>query len=203
MSAMANEADQVVDLYQRHARAWASDRGDRLFEGAWLDRFLGLIPDRPRVLDIGCGSGEPIGRYLIGKGCAVTGVDASPEMIAMCAARFPDQDWRVADMRILSLGRRFDGLLAWDSFFHLGHDDQRRMFGVFRAHAGAGAALMFTSGPAHGVAMGSYAGEPLHHASLAPEEYRALFAEHGFAEVAHVVEDPRCGRRTIWLAQLN
>ena len=200
---MANEADQVVGLYQRHAAARASDRGERLIEGAWLDRFLALIPDRPAVLDIGCGCGVPIGRYLTQKGCAVTGVDSSPEMIAMGAARFPNQTWRMADMRTLSLGQRFAGLLAWDSFFHLSHDDQRRMFAVFRGHAAPGAALMFTSGPAHGVAIGTYAGEPLHHASLAPEEYRTLFAEHGFIEKAHVVEDPACGRRTVWLAQLQ
>jgi hypothetical protein len=37
---------------------------------------------------------------------------------------------------LLSLQRSFDGILAWDSFFHLNHDDQRRMFPVFRAHGG-------------------------------------------------------------------
>jgi hypothetical protein len=106
-------------------------------------------------------------------------------------------------MRVLSLGRRFDGILAWDSFFHLSHDDQRRMFPVFRAHAASGAALLFTSGPAHGVAMGTLGGEPLYHASLDGAEYRALLAESGFAVVAHAVEDPTCGHRTIWLAQLR
>ena len=50
-------------------------------------------------------------------------------------------------MRKLALQRKFSGILAWDSFFHLCHDDQRRMFPVFRAHAAPKAALMFTSGP--------------------------------------------------------
>jgi hypothetical protein len=65
----------------------------------------------------------------------------------MCKERFPDRDWQVADMRTLSLGRAFEGLLAWDSFFHLCPEDQRRMFPVFRKHAAPRAALMFTSGP--------------------------------------------------------
>jgi hypothetical protein len=104
-------------------------------------------------------------------------------------------------MRDLDLGRRFAGLLAWDSLFHLRQADQRRMFDVFRRHAAPGAALMFTSGPAHGVAMGTYRGEPLYHASLDPAEYRSLLAAAGFAVVAHVAEDPGCGGRTIWLAQ--
>jgi hypothetical protein len=37
-------------------------------------------------------------------------------------------------MRQLALGRPFDGIVAWDSFFHLGHDDQRRMFAIFADH---------------------------------------------------------------------
>lgn len=200
---MDREAERIVGLYRRHARAWAEDRGTTLLEGAWLDRFLALLPSGAAVLDIGCGSAEPIGRYLIENGHSVTGVDSSPELIAICRERFPDQDWRVADMRTLSLGRVFSGLLAWDSFFHLRPEDQRRMFPVFRRHAAPRAALMFTSGPAHGVAMGSYRGEPLYHASLDGAEYRALLDANGFEVVAHAVEDPDCGGHTVWLARLG
>lgn len=198
---MEDEADRVVGLYRRHARAWAADRGGAPAEGAWLDRFLALLPPGGAVLDIGCGSGEPIGRRLVESGHRVTGVDSSPEMVAMCRERLPGQDWRVADMRALSLGRAFHGVLAWDSFFHLRHGDQRRMFPVFRAHAAPGAALMFTSGPAHGVAIGTFRGEPLHHASLDGAEYRALLEAKDFGIVAQAAEDPTCGDRTVWLAR--
>ena len=194
-------ADCIIDLYQRHALAWAGDRGSVLYEGAWLDRFLGLLPAGPRVLDIGCGSGQPIAAYLIDNGALVTGVDSSPAMLALCRARFPDGAWIAADMRALALGRRFDGILAWDSFFHLTPDAQRAMFPIFRGHAAARAALMFTSGPSLGEAIGSFRGEPLYHGSLDPAEYRSLLAANGFSVVAHVVEDPACGRHTIWLAQ--
>lgn len=202
-AAMNSDADRIIGLYQRHARAWAHDRGNRLFEQAWLDRFRGLLPAGASVLDIGCGSGQPIARYLVEQGCSVSGVDTSPELIALCAEAFPDLAWHVADMRTLSLARRFDGILAWDSFFHLCPDDQRRMFPVFRHHAAPHAALMFTSGPAHGEAVGSYQGEPLYHASLDAAEYRALLNANGFAVIAHRVEDPNCGNHTIWLAQLS
>jgi hypothetical protein len=75
------------------------------------------------------------------------------------------------------------------------------MFAVFREHAAPGAALMFTSGPRDGVEMGTYCGEPLFQASLAPAEYRALLEAHGFAVVSYAAEDPDCGGHTIWLAQ--
>ena len=153
------------------------------------------------MLDLGCGAGQPIARWVLEAGFRVTGVDSSPEMISMCEAALPQGNWRVADMRTLALGARFDGILAWDSFFHRNPDDQRAMFDVFRRHAAPKAALMFTSGPGHGEAVGELYGEPLYHASLDSAEYRALLDAHGFDVVGHVVEDPDCARRTVWLAQ--
>jgi cyclopropane fatty-acyl-phospholipid synthase-like methyltransferase len=46
-------------------------------ESAWLDRFSTLLSQGASILDIGCGSGEPIARYLIDRGFAVDGVDVS------------------------------------------------------------------------------------------------------------------------------
>lgn len=200
---MHEDAIRIIDLYRRHAAAWARQRGSRMIERSWLDRFRNLLPQHPSVLDIGCGSGEPIARYLTQNGCDITFVDAAPEMIALCRQRFPDRTFHVADMRALSLGRRFHGLLARDSFFHLCAEDQRRMFPVFRAHAAPLAALMFTSGPGQGEAIGTLEGEPLYHASLDPAEYRALLGENGFDVVTHKAEDPECGGHTVWLAQLT
>ncbi|HEX2554515.1 MAG TPA: class I SAM-dependent methyltransferase [Microvirga sp.] len=198
---MTSLPETVTGLYERHARAFDRDRTKTLFERAWLDRFLTLVPQGGSMLDIGCGSGEPIARYVVGSGRRVTGVDSAPTLLALARERFPDEEWILADMRALDLDRRFDGVIAFDSFFHLAHDDQRRMFPRFARHAAPGAPLLFTSGPAHGEAIGAYGGEPLYHASLAPEEYRALLAENGFAVAGHRVEDPDCGGRTLWLAQ--
>ena len=200
---MARDAERIVDLYDRYAAVWDQDRAKSLFEKPWLDRFLALLPAGGSILDIGCGSAEPIARYFIAAGYAVTGADSSPAMIAICKRRFPSHGWVVADMRTLVLDRRFDGVLAWDSFFHLSCDDQRRMFPIFRAHAAPNAALMFTSGPREGEAIGHYRGEPLYHASLDEAEYRDLLDEFGFEVASYLAEDPACGGHTIWLARLR
>jgi trans-aconitate methyltransferase len=200
---VVSDAERIIDLYQRKAQQWIRDRErhNGLFERPWLDRFRAMLPPDAPILDIGCGSAVPISRYLIENRHPVTGVDSSAALIEVCRARLPRQEWIVADMRELALKRQFGGILAWDSFFHLGHDDQRHMFSIFREHAAPQAALMFTSGPAHGEAIGRFEGEPLYHASLDPAEYRALLSQNGFRVVSHVVEDPDCGHHTIWLAQ--
>jgi len=193
--------DAIIGLYQRHAAAWDADRDRSLFERPWLERFVEGLASGATILDLGCGSGEPIGRWLVERGFAVTGLDSSPTLIALCQARLADAEWLVGDMRQLSLGRRFDAILAWHSFFHLALEDQRAMFARFADHAVPGARLMFTSGPEEGEAIGTYRGEPLYHASLAPSEYRRLLAAAGFGPVAHSAQDPDCGGATIWLAQ--
>jgi trans-aconitate methyltransferase len=190
----------IADLYERHARSYDRDRSRSLQEKAWLDRFLGQVRRSGTVLDIGCGAGEPVARYCIEAGFGVAGIDSSPSMIGMCRARFPHAEWLVADMRGLALDRRFDGILAWDSFFHLSANDQRAMFPRFASHAQPGAPLMFTSGTSQGEAIGSYRGEPLYHASLDTLEYQELLAANGFSVQRYVPNDPDCWGHTVWLA---
>ncbi|MFD9895453.1 class I SAM-dependent methyltransferase [Amycolatopsis sp. NPDC059027] len=198
---MTDAADRVVDVYRRHASAWAAARGAKPRESGWLLRFASMLGRAGTVLDIGCGSGEPIARSLTGLGHRVTGVDSSPEMIALFRSNLPGAAAEVADMRSLNLGLGFGGLIAWDSFFHLTPREQRLMFPVFREHAEPGAPLLFTSGAAFGESIGTFEGEPLYHASLDPDEYRRLLAHAGFDVVAHVAADPDCGGHTVWLAR--
>lgn len=197
----AGPAENIVSLYQRHGLAWARDRVRQPAETVWLDRFCALMPAAGTVLDLGCGVGRPVARDLVDRGFGVVGIDTAPEMLAVCREQLPGQEFLLADMRTLALGRRFAGVLAWNSFFHLNGADQRAMFPVFEAHAARGAALMLTSGPAHGEAIGTLEGEPLFHASLDPAEYRRLLTTHRFDERAHVAQDPACFGHTIWLAQ--
>lgn len=98
-------------------------------------------------------------------------------------------------------GRRFAGVLAWHSSVHLSPADQRAMFPVYAAHAGPGAALMFTSGPEPGEAIAEWEGAPLYHASLEDEEYRALLADHGVVLLSHLRRDRACGDASVWLAR--
>ncbi len=195
-------AKHIIELYRKYAREWVALRGEDLYEKVWLDRMLALVPAQAQILDIGCGSGKPIAAYLLAQGCTVTGVDSSEAMLLMAQQNFPDQTWIQADMRQFHLAQKFDAILAWDSFFHLTQDDQRQMFARFAQHAQLGTVLMFSSGPAHGEAIGEFFGEHLYHASLTQEEYRDLLTKSGFQVLKMVAEDPECTGHTVWLAQM-
>jgi SAM-dependent methyltransferase len=191
----------IVDLYERNAAAWLADRGTDLHERPWLDRFAAPLPQGATILDVGCGSGDPIARYLIARGFSITGIDSSPTLVGIARSKLPFAEWIAADMRALQLDRLFSALLAWNSLFHLTPTDQRSMFARFAAHAAPGAMLMFTSGPAHGDEIGSWRGEPLYHGSLDPVEYSHLLDVHGFDIVDHCTKEPVRGRALVWLAR--
>jgi SAM-dependent methyltransferase len=195
-------ADKIIGHYECRAEAWDADRRKSGWnDRGWHNRFITLLNERASVLDLGCGGGSPVAVNLVAHGLQVTGVDSSPTLIRLCRSRLPEQCWIVADMRDLTLARSFDGILAWDSFFHLQHDDQRAMFAVFAAHAAQGAILMFNTGPTHGEAIGDYRGHLLYHASLHADEYCQLLRQHNFDLIGHSVEDRTAGGRTVWLAR--
>ncbi|AXQ21210.1 class I SAM-dependent methyltransferase [Acinetobacter wuhouensis] len=199
-------SENIIEIYKKHGHAWTELRGEYLYEQAWLDRFLALLPQNSNILDLGCGSGKPIAQYLIEKGHKVTGVDASDCMITMAQQNFSSHSfsnlhWINADMRTLELKQKFQGMIAWDSFFHLTPNDQRTMFQQFTKFSEQGTALMFTSGPAHGEAVGDLFGDALYHASLSLEEYRELFQIYGFEEVLMIAEDQDCTGHTVWLVR--
>jgi len=192
--------EDILPTYDTIAEGFARGRNRTLFERRWLDRMLDHAPGR-RLLDLGCGPGVPIATYLDERRAEVTGVDGAPAMISLFRKNLPRATAIHCDMRALDLGARFDAILAWNSFFHLPAADQRAMFRVFGAHSAPRAVLMFTSGTCAGEAIGEVGGRNVYHASLSPDEYRALLRENGFSPLAFVPEDPQCNGHSVWLAR--
>lgn len=191
--------EQTRAVYERGAAAFDATRRRDLTEAAWLVRFLALAPEGP-ILDLGCGAGEPVAGWLLAQGREVEGVDFAAPMLARARARFPQAVWTLADIRRLDLERRFAGIVAWDSFFHLTAEEQRATLPRLAAHLLPGGALLFTAGPDAGVAVGAVDGRPVHHASLSPAGYAACLEASGLVARGFLAEDPACGR-SVWLAR--
>jgi len=194
---------KVYELYNLIIDWFDAARTKDLMEKEYLDLILNTIPKEGSILDLGCGTGEPIAKFFIEKGYQVTGIDGSEKMIALCKQRFPKQRWIVADMRNIALSEKFDVILAWHSYFHLPHDDQRAMFKIFQSHINVDGLLAFTSGPSHGEEWSENGGQNLYHASLSSEEYQTLLNQHGFEVILHKIEDPNCGGATVWVAKFT
>ena len=198
---MEASPEDVRDTYQRQARAYDARRSRALFEARWLARFTACLPAGGRVLDLGCGAGEPIARWFIAEGFAVTGVDVAPAMLALARARWPRGDWREADMRALALGETFDGIVAWDSFFHLAPDAQRACIARIARHLGPGGSALLTVGPDAGEAQGRVGDEPVYHASLSPAGYATCLEANGLRLTGFLAEAPETDRHSVLMAR--
>lgn len=192
---------KVYEVYNKISNWFDEHRNKELMESYYLNLILDTVGPTGTVLDLGCGTGEPLAQFFIEKGFKITGVDGSHEMIEICKKRFPHERWIISDMLDINLNEQFDVVLAWHSFFHLDHDSQRNMFEIFESHTKPGGILAFTSGIEEGEVWGDNGGEQLYHASLSTQEYQKLLSASFFNVLVHKIEDPECGDATIWIAQ--
>lgn len=194
-------AARTQEVYERQAKRFDAERSKSLHERAWLDRFLAPIQPGGRILDVGCGAGDPIAGYLLEEGFDVVGLDASRGMLAIARERYPNADWVLGDMRQLDFSSPFDGVIAWNSFFHLMPSEQRDVLGRIARVMKRSAPWLLTVGDREGAETGWVGGEPIYHASLSPGEYRDLLEGLGIEVLDFVVADPACGDQTVLLAR--
>lgn len=83
-------------------------------------RFLPLIPEGGRILDLGCGSGRD-SRYFLEKGFQVTAIDGSAELCRL-ASKYIGQEVLCMDFADLAFENCFDGVWACASLLHVPRD---------------------------------------------------------------------------------
>ncbi len=200
---MKGNKKNVFETYNKIAEWYAENHYCGLVQKDYLDQIIKHIGNKGTVLDIGCGTALPIMGYFLSLEIPTTGIDASHRMLAIAKKNFPEAEFLQHDMRTLALNRKFDAILAWNSFFHLPTSDQPAMFSIFKNHLNKNGILMFTSGKEHGEAWGINGGENLYHASLSTEEYNDLLKKHGFKVIRYTADDANCGGATVWIAKLE
>ncbi|KTD35678.1 methyltransferase [Legionella moravica] len=187
--------DEIIDWFD-NART-----KDLNMEKSYLNLIQKHLPLNSKILDVGCGTGEPLAQFLINAGYILTGIDASKRMIERCKQKFPKGKWLLADMRTLDLNEQFHAVIAWHSFFHLSHEDQRCTLKLLASYVHQNGLFIFTSGPEYGEVWSDNGGHDLYHASLSTEEYQQLLIDNNFKILVHKIRDPECGEATVWVAQ--
>jgi 2-polyprenyl-3-methyl-5-hydroxy-6-metoxy-1,4-benzoquinol methylase len=126
------------NLAHKHVERWDGEGLDPDTHRHFCD-FANLavalaLPPGARILDVGCGSGW-LCEYFARFGYSVTGIDISPELIAMAYERLgkvpfgadheKELDYRflVHDIEVAALAETFDAIVCYDALHHF-EDEQ-------------------------------------------------------------------------------
>lgn len=118
------DSREIVRLgYDVCARKYAASR-DR-FRSEWhLENLARHLAEGSDILDLGCGSGQPIDAFLIARGFHVTGVDFSKEQIRLASGALPAGTFIQSDMSEVTFPpETFDAVVSFHAIFHVPRDE--------------------------------------------------------------------------------
>ena len=85
-----------------------------------LEDLAFLLPRDAVVLDLGCGAGVPVTRWLAEKGYVVTGLDVSARQLDLARTYVPEATFIKADMSEVTFAPgSFDAVIAFHSIIHV------------------------------------------------------------------------------------
>lgn len=138
--------DAIADRYLAWSRLVEGDPRHRM-----LADLMGRLPDGARVLELGCGAGEPATR-LLAERLAVIGVDLSAEQLRRARERAPRASLVRADMATVCFEEAsFDAAVALYSIVHVPRRLHAALFARVASWLRPGG-LLLASLAAHGAA---------------------------------------------------
>lgn len=188
----------VRDGYDAIAAAYARERPRREHdhpcdwkrERVWLGRFFSSLPSGARVLDLGCGNGEPIMAELVARGALVVGVDLAHEQAKRARRHGPVLEGDMTEIAFAP--RSFDAAIAYDAIWHVAREEHARLFARLRGWLVDGAPALLTLGADDGSGARSddLLGVPMFYGAWPLGEALALVRAAGFAVVDHHLQPP-------------
>ncbi|WP_039912656.1 class I SAM-dependent methyltransferase [Cellvibrio mixtus] len=113
-----NDYDSI-ERHWLHARKALPPKDRELFE-----LFLGTLPINSKILDLGCGHGAPIATLLATGGHKIVGIDRSEKLLGYARNTLPEHEWILSDLEDFEPADSYDGIVIWDSLFHLPRANQ-------------------------------------------------------------------------------
>lgn len=180
--------------YDLIAEKWYAERKKLFREKKYVDILLQPLAPGSKILDLGCGAGEPIARYLLQQGFRVVGVDRSEKMLELAKRLIPEAELIHADILEVDFNDRFAAIIAWDSIFHIERRHHQTIFGKLHKWLEPdGRLLLSVDGSASDDGEGFTSemfGQTFFYSGYAPEESIRLLEAEGFQIELWEVDDP-------------
>lgn len=137
---IATPYDHIVDSF-RALRTRLQPK-----EMEYLSLLLDPLVAGSTILDLGCGTGQPIATHLVSSGHQVVGVDGSAAMLALARKKLPAHRWIHALIEQVDFDETFAAVVCWDSLFHLPRHHHEPVIRKIHRWLVPGGRLMVSSG---------------------------------------------------------
>ena len=141
------ERDAVRRAYDDLAESYAAERSADAEVAARLDGLLERLPRTPRVLDAGCGGGDPALAALAEERARAVGLDFSGEQLRLARETAPGAALVRGDMTALPFREgSFDAVVALHSLIHVPLEAHPTVLAGFARVLAPGGLLLLTEG---------------------------------------------------------
>jgi SAM-dependent methyltransferase len=142
-----DERELVRRGYDALSHRYRADDADDGQYGPWLADLHRRLPPSAAVLDLGCGCGVPVARFLANAGHQVTGVDISDVQIERARRLVPTGIFlRVDASRLRLPPASFDAVVCLYALIHMPLADQPRLIDRIATWLRPGGWLLATVG---------------------------------------------------------
>lgn len=169
--------DRITERYQRLV-----DNGGYEVRDKYLAIIDAAIPKGARILELGCGSGDPMTRTLSAS-YDVTGVDISANQLALARTNAPSAGLLRADMARLPIAdARFDACAAFYSMTHVPRTEHPALLAEVCRVLGPRALIVLTMGASDNPNQreDDWLGAPMFFSHFDGETNTALVRDAGF-----------------------
>lgn len=186
-----------IDSYNAIADQWAQHRTQLSpLEAQILPMVAEGLAPHSTLLDLGCGTGQPVATFFAEAGFRIVGVDQSPAMLALACRRLPSHQWLLSTIEDFPTVDGIGAVVAWDSLFHIPRERHAAILQRVRATLPVGGRFALTAGGSeHPAFTDTMFGHHFFYDSFPPDQVAALLETAGF-RVLHqsYLNHPDCAR---------
>jgi cyclopropane fatty-acyl-phospholipid synthase-like methyltransferase len=183
-------AKQLSSSYNQIAQQWNVARRKRFFEPKYIDLLIEYLVDGIQVLDVGCGTGIPIARYLVNQGYIVTGIDASEAMLEIAKQQVPKACFILCDFMKFKSTVQYSAIVAWDSIFHISREQHFDVFRQLYHWLLPNGILLISLGGSAWEGTTEMLGHDFFYSGFKPDKSLKLLQQAGFEILLSEVDDP-------------
>jgi cyclopropane fatty-acyl-phospholipid synthase-like methyltransferase len=193
--------DMVRKGYDRIAQKYMGVR-DQYVNNRYLLNFNSRLKPGSLVLDLGCGAGKPIDRFLVNRGHKIIGVDISRKQIKLAKRNVPEARYVVKDISSLRKEEyRVDAVISFYTILHISRETHQELFYIINSFLPEGGLILVTMGSSEWEGIQDFYGVEMYWSHYGPEKNREIIEKAGFEIILDEIDASRIDKHQVIMAK--